>query len=86
MVVKTNEGEAKESTQAIGGKAIVLERKGVYSQVVAQDLQILDTKITSYDSQNNLVVLQIQGNMANLFDFHLAASSQAGIESKSGDY
>ncbi|KPH53122.1 hypothetical protein HPU229254_01490 [Helicobacter pullorum] len=86
VVVKTNEGEAKESTQAIEGKAIVLERKGVYSQVVAQDLQILDTKITSYDSQNNLVVLQIQGNMANLFDFHLAAYSQQGIESKSGDY
>lgn len=86
VVVKTNEGEAKEATQAIEGKAIVLERKGVYSQVVAQDLQILDTKITSYDSQNNLVVLQIQGNMANLFDFHLAAYSQQGIESKSGDY
>ena len=47
---------------------------------------MLDRKITSYDSQNNLVVLQIQGNMANLFDFHLAAYSQQGIESKSGDY
>lgn len=84
--VNTNEGEASENTQSISGKAIKLDRQGSFSQVLAQDLKILDTKITNYDTHHNLAVFQFQSIMGNLFDFHLAAYTQQGIESKSGDY
>ncbi|WP_238699205.1 SH3 domain-containing protein [Helicobacter sp. MIT 05-5294] len=84
--VNTDEGEATESTQNISGKAIKLERQGSFCQVLAQDLKILDTKITNYDTQHNLAVFQFQSTMGNLFDFHLASYTQQGIESKSGDY
>lgn len=84
--VNTSEGEANERTQSLSGKAIKLERKGSFSQVLAQDLKILDTKITNYDTNHNLAVFQLQSLMGNLFDFHLEAYTQQGIESKSGDY
>ncbi|WP_297810676.1 SH3 domain-containing protein [uncultured Helicobacter sp.] len=84
--VNTSEGEASESTQNLSGRAIKLERKGNFSQVLAQDLKILDTKITNYDTRHNLAVFQLQSTMGNLFDFHLEAYPQQGIESKSGDY
>lgn len=84
--VNTSEGEAGESTQSISGRAIKLDRKGSFSQVLAEDLRILDTKITNYDTRNNLAVFQFQSTMGNLFDFHLASYTQQGIESKSGDY
>ncbi|MBD5166005.1 MAG: SH3 domain-containing protein [Helicobacter sp.] len=84
--VNTSEGEAGESTQSISGRAIKLDRKGSFSQVLAEDLRILDTKITNYDTHNNLAVFQFQSTMGNLFDFHLASYTQQGIESKSGDY
>lgn len=84
--VNTSEGEAGESTQSISGRAIKLDRKGSFSQVLAEDLRILDTKITNYDTHNNLAVFQFQSTMGNLFDFHLASYAQQGIESKSGDY
>lgn len=86
VIVNTSEGEANERTQSLSGKAIKLERKGNFSQVLAQDLKILDTKITNYDTNHNLAVLQLQSLMGNLFDFHLEAYTQQGIESKSGDY
>lgn len=85
VMVNTIEGEFQESTDFITGRAIKLERKGGYSQVLAKDLKILDSKITNYDSGHNLVVLQLQSNLGNLFDFYLQ-SYQQGIESKSGDY
>lgn len=84
--INTKEGEVVESLAGSVGRAIKLERKGVYSQVLAQDLQILDTKITNYDSTQNLVVFQLQSLMGNLFDFNLMDYKQQGIESKSGDY
>lgn len=86
VVVQTSEGEARESIEPISSKAVALERKGSYSQVVAEDLRIIDTKITSYDSESNLAVLQMQSEMGNLFDFHLDSYAQQGIESKKGDY
>ena len=46
----------------------------------------MDTKITNYDTRHNLAVFQLQSTMGNLFDFHLEAYPQQGIESKSGDY
>ncbi|WP_233704055.1 SH3 domain-containing protein [Helicobacter mesocricetorum] len=85
VIVNTIEGEFQENTDFIVGRAIKLERKGRYSQVLAKDLKILDSKITNYDSQHNLAVFQLQSNLGNLFDFHLQ-SYQQGIESKSGDY
>lgn len=84
--VNTKDGEASESLASITGKAVVLDKKGNFSQVLAQKLEILDTKITSYDALHNLIVLQLQSTMGNLFDFHLSDFSQQGIESKSGDY
>lgn len=84
--VHTSEGTASESTQSINGRAIKLERKGNFSQVLAQDLKVLDTKITSYDTSHNLAVFQLQSVMGNLFDFYLEPYAQQGIESKSGDY
>lgn len=85
-IIQTSEGVLRESTESIVGKAVPLERKGSYSQVVANDLRIVDTKITSYDSQSNLAVFQLQSTMGNLFDFHLETYAQQGIESKKGDY
>lgn len=85
VIVNTIEGEFQDSTDFITGKAIKLERKGGYSQVLAKDLKILDFKISNYDSQSNLVVFQLQSILGNLFDFDLP-SYQQGIESKSGDY
>ncbi|WP_299548471.1 SH3 domain-containing protein [uncultured Helicobacter sp.] len=84
--VLTDNGLISESLAGSSARAIKLERQGEYSQVLAQDLQILDTKITNYDSTQNLAVFQLQSTMANLFDFHLANYKQQGIESKSGDY
>ena len=84
--VHTSEGTASESTQSMNGRAIKLERKGNFSQVLAQDLKVLDTKITSYDTSHNLAVFQLQSVMGNLFDFYLEPYAQQGIESKSGDY
>ncbi len=86
VVVQTSEGEAREFIEPISSKAVALERKGGYSQVVADNLRIIDTKITSYDSQSNLAVLQMRSEMGNLFDFHLDSYTQQGIESKKGDY
>ncbi|MCI5969511.1 SH3 domain-containing protein [Helicobacter sp.] len=83
--VHTSDGLVSESLVGSNGRAIKLERKGAYSQVLAQDLQILDTKITSYDLTQNLAVFQLQSTMGNLFDFHLDSYKQQGIESKSGD-
>ncbi|MBX7490190.1 SH3 domain-containing protein [Helicobacter turcicus] len=84
--VHTIDGLVSESLAGSVGRAIKLERKGAYSQVLAQDLQILETKITSYDSTQNLAVFQLQSTMGNLFDFKLENYEQQGIESKSGDY
>ncbi|TLD82456.1 SH3 domain-containing protein [Helicobacter sp. MIT 11-5569] len=84
--VNTADGLISESLAGSVGRAIKLERKGMYSQVLAQNLEILDTKITSYDSTQNLAVLQLQSVMGNLFDFHLESYKQQGIESKSGNY
>lgn len=84
--VHTNEGTASESTQSMNGRAIKLDRRGNFSQVLAQDLKVLDTKITSYDTSHNLAVFQLQSVMGNLFDFYLEPYAQQGIESKSGDY
>lgn len=69
VMVNTIEGEFQESTDFITGRAIKLERKGGYSQVLAKDLKILDSKITNYDSGHNLVVLQLQSNLGNFLTF-----------------
>lgn len=86
IIANTSEGETSERTQNFNGKAIKLERQGSFSQVLAQDLKVLDTKITDYDTHHNLAVIQLQSTMGNLFDFHLASYTQQGIESRSGDY
>lgn len=84
--VLTHEGLVEEMLLGNRGSAIKLERKGMYAQVLAQDLRLLETKITSYDSTQNLAVFQLQSIMGNLFDFTLEDYKQQGIESKSGDY
>ncbi|MDA3966397.1 SH3 domain-containing protein [Helicobacter sp. WB40] len=86
VTINTSDGEFTESTDFMRGKAIKLDRKGRYSQVIANDLRILDTKITTYDSENNLAVFQLASKVGNLFDFYLDNYSQQGIESKDGNY
>ena len=83
--VNTKEGAVSEILAGHTGRAIKLERKGSYAQVVAENLEIIDTKITNYDANNNLAVFQLKSKMGNLFDFHLSAYAKQGIESKSGD-
>lgn len=84
--VNTKEGTVSETLTGHTGRAIKLDRKGSYAQVVAESLEILDTKITNYDANHNLAVLQLKSKMGNLFDFHLSAYAKQGIESKSGNY
>lgn len=84
--VNAKEGAVSEILAGHTGRAIKLERKGSYAQVVAENLEIIDTKITNYDANNNLAVFQLKSKMGNLFDFHLSAYAKQGIESKSGDY
>lgn len=84
--VNTKEGAVSETLTGHTGRAIKLDRKGSYAQVVAESLEILDTKITNYDANHNLAVLQLRSKMGNLFDFHLSAYAKQGIESKSGNY
>lgn len=84
--VNTKEGTVSETLIGHTGRAIKLDRKGNYAQVVAESLEILDTKITNYDANHNLAVLQLKSKMGNLFDFHLSAYAKQGIESKSGNY
>lgn len=86
VTINTSDGEFTESTDFMRGKAIKLDRKGRYAQVIANDLRILDTKITTYDSENNLAVFQLASKVGNLFDFYLDNYSQQGIESKDGNY
>lgn len=84
--VNTKEGTVSETLTGHTGRAIKLDRKGSYAQVVAESLEILDTKITNYDANHNLAVLQLKSKMGNLFDFHLSTYAKQGIESKSGNY
>ncbi|MDD6056061.1 MAG: SH3 domain-containing protein [Helicobacteraceae bacterium] len=86
VIVNTKDGEASDSIVGSVGRAVKLEKGGDFSQVLAQELKIVDTKITSYDATQNLIVLQLQSKMGNLFDFKLESYAQQGIESKSGDY
>lgn len=84
ITLNTKEGEAKEVLKGISGKAINLEKSN-FSSVIAQELIIKDTKITSYDENNNLAVFQLKSKVGNLLDFKLKQYKQQGIESKSGD-
>ncbi|CAM2790001.1 SH3 domain-containing protein [Helicobacter burdigaliensis] len=84
ITLNTKEGEAKEILKGASGKAINLE-KANFSSVIAKELVIKDTKITSFDEKNNLAVFQLKSQVGNLLDFKLKQYKQQGIESKSGD-
>ena len=86
ITANTPEGQSQIEIEKKQDRAIFLERKADFSQVIASSLNILDSKVTSYDSQNNLAVLQLEATLSNLFDFKLFNYAQQGIESKSGDY
>ncbi|MCH5323451.1 MAG: SH3 domain-containing protein [Helicobacter sp.] len=86
ITANTSEGVKSIQIDKKSDKAILLDRKGQFSQVIAQEFRILDSKITSFDSEHNLAVFQFESVLGNLFDFSLANYSQQGIESKSGDY
>ena len=86
IIANTTDGLREIEIEKKADRAILLDRKGNFSQVVAEDLRILDSKITSFDSNNNLAVLQLESKMSNILDFHLFNYTQQGIESQSGDY
>lgn len=58
-----------------------LNPPATYSGVIARSISIAGYKIDHYDGQNNILVLDIIGRMANLEDFHLQGMTKQGIDS-----
>jgi hypothetical protein len=50
-----------------------------YCGVIARNLKIINQKIDKYDDANNIIAIELKGNLANLEDFKLKNIAQQGI-------
>lgn len=85
ITANTDEGVFSESVSEISKQSIDLGKNDNFSGLLAENLHILDTKITSFDSENNLLVAKLSTQMGEISDFKLDFA-QSGIESSSGDF
>ncbi|MEF3191514.1 MAG: hypothetical protein K6347_03045 [Campylobacterales bacterium] len=58
-----------------------LAPKPTFSRVIAKNISVIGYKIDHYDPSNNIVLLEIEGRMANLEDFRLPGIAKQGLDS-----
>lgn len=62
-----------------------LKKSPSFSGVSGISLKITGQKISTFDEQNNIIVFELEGGLANLEDFYISGYQKQGIESKSLD-
>lgn len=81
QALKDNQPIAEESLKGEEGKAIELGGNPLFSKVVATNLAVTEKKVTSYDTENNLVVFRVEAEGTDLGDFSIPQHPKQGIES-----
>jgi len=64
-------------------KAIKLNHPKDSCKVLADGLSVINEKITTYDKNNNILVIEVEGKFANLSDFNIEGIEKQGIETMS---
>jgi len=76
------------STKIFGDTLNIIELnpKNDFSNIIANDLKILEYKTTSYDDQHNIVVFVASANNSNIAAMHFKNVFKQGIESVKDSY
>ncbi|AQQ59304.1 hypothetical protein XJ32_03455 [Helicobacter bilis] len=69
--VQNNYLQDSMQTDSIDLQAQALNKTQGYSGVVANSLKIIDYTLESYDDNNNMILIELEGNGSNLEDFRL---------------
>ncbi|WP_304149526.1 hypothetical protein, partial [Helicobacter bilis] len=69
--VQNNYLQDSMQTDSINLQAQALNKTQGYSGVVANSLKIIDYTLESYDDNNNMILIELEGNGSNLEDFRL---------------
>ncbi|MDY5951543.1 MAG: hypothetical protein SPJ16_10180 [Helicobacter sp.] len=69
--VQNNYLQDSMQTDSIDLQAQTLNKTQGYSGVVANSLKIIDYTLESYDDNNNMILIELEGNGSNLEDFRL---------------
>ncbi len=88
VINKTKSGKTQsEILKAFKTKIVTLRRDELFSDIIADDLQVQNHQERPYDEQSNIVVMEINATNGNLEDFHIPYATREGIDSirQSGD-
>jgi len=71
----------KESINPKDFKLIELKQNDLFSQVIAKDLKVISHKEKRYDDKSILVLMELNGTLSNLEDFHLPFVKKEALDS-----
>ena len=61
-------------------KVDIVEKNDKYCFVLANSLEVVDSKLKKYDNENNILALELQSTLGNLEDFSLPFAIEEGID------
>ncbi len=82
-ILLKNDVIAKGILKPITPNIIKLQYDPLFSGVIANNLKLVKTKTTKFNNKSNILVMEIEGNKANLRDFKVANTLKDGIDSYS---
>lgn len=80
LIFKDESGSLNETLRGERISTVRLNPEKDFSQVLAENFNILEYKTSQYDNQHNIVVFSAEAKMANLNDFSLHAADKEGID------
>lgn len=80
LIFKDESGSLNETLRGERISTVRLNPEKDFSQVLAENFNILEYKTSQYDNQHNIVVFSAEAKMANLNDFSLQAADKEGID------
>lgn len=80
LIFKDESGSLHETLRGERISTVRLNPEKDFSQVLAENFNILEYKTSQYDNQHNIVVFSAEAKMANLNDFSLHAADKEGID------
>lgn len=80
LIFKDDSGSLEETLRGERISTVRLNPEKDFSQVLAENFNILEYKTSQYDNQHNIVVFSAEAKMANLNDFSLKAADKEGID------
>lgn len=80
-------GEGQNISSTLQGMQIAtnsVNANSSWCRVLGRSLAVIGYKIDHYDQNNNIIVLEIDGTLANMEDFNLPMATKQGVDSING--